>query len=278
MVISYPIGVAGVMSRALECGQGDNVIVCLHGAGSRADRWRGNLPGLAQAGYHVFALDFPGHGFASKPSDFDYGTPRYADVVMDFLRQIGGRPVTLAGTSLGAHVAALIAIREPALVKSAALIGAVGLVPIERDLAETAGKVSDTSETGVRSKLEFLVFDTELVTDAWVSEESHINSSPGAPEALARVRAYLEGPIDQDLVGEQFAKLGIPTILIWGAEDRWVSAEVGHDTAGVIPQAPLVLLERAGHAPYFERPGTFNKILIDYLSDPKGYGTAVRRV
>lgn len=277
-LIAYPIGVAGVLSRALECGQGDDVIVCLHGAGSRADRWRRNMPGLARAGYHVYALDFPGHGFASKTPEFEYGTPRFADVVIDFLDQIDSGPVTLAGTSLGAHVAAVVTLRQPERVKAAALIGAVGFVPTKSDMAQTAGKVSDTSKAGVRSKLEFLVFDSNIVTDSWVTEESHINSSPGASEALSRVRAYLEGPIEDDLVGEQFAALGLPTILIWGAEDRWVPAEVGRRTAGLIPEAPLVLLQRAGHAPYYERPEAFNEVLIDFLSDPKGYGAGAREV
>jgi pimeloyl-ACP methyl ester carboxylesterase len=232
---------------------------------------------LARAGYHVYALDFPGHGFASKTSEFEYGTPRFADVVTDFLDQIGGGPVTLAGTSLGAHVAAVVALRDPTRVKAAALIGAVGFVPTKGDMVKTAGKVSDTSTAGVRSKLEFLVFDAALVTDSWVIEESHINSSPGASEALARVRDYLEA-IDDSLVGEEFAALGMPTILIWGAEDRWVPAEVGHRTANLMPEAPLVLLERAGHAPYYERPDAFNEVLIDYLSDPKGFPAGVQEV
>lgn len=277
-VISYPIGVAGVLSRALECGQGDDTILCLHGAGSRADRWRRNMPGLARAGYHVYALDFPGHGFASKTSDFDYGTPRYADAVIDFLDQIDSGPVTLAGTSLGAHVAAVVTLRQPERVKATALIGAVGFVPTKTDMAQTAGKVSDTSRAGVRSKLEFLVFDSNLVTDSWVTEESHINSSPGAAEALSRVRAYLEGPMEDDLVGDQFAALGLPTILIWGAEDRWVPTEVGRRTASLMSDAPLILLERAGHAPYYERPEAFNAVLTDFLSDPKGYGVGAREV
>lgn len=277
-MISYPIGAGGVLSRALECGEGDNVIVCLHGAGSRADRWRRNLPGLAQAGYHVYALDFPGHGFASKAPEYEYGTPRYADMVADFIDQIGGGPVVLAGTSLGAHVAAVVALRKPERVETVALIGAVGFVPIGRELSQTAGKVNDTSRTGVRNKLEFLVFDPALVSDSWVEEESHINSSPGAAAALARVRAYLEGPIDDDLVGEEFAALGIPTILMWGAEDRWVPAEVGHRTAQLMPEAPLVLLQRASHAPYYERPDVFNQVLTDYLRDPKGFGSGVREV
>jgi 2-hydroxy-6-oxonona-2,4-dienedioate hydrolase len=277
-ILEYPFGAAGIVSRALECGRGDDIIVCLHGAGSRADRWRRNLPGLAQAGYHVYAIDFPGHGFASKPADFEYGTARYADVLEEFLDQLVSGPVTLAGTSLGAHVAAVVALRRHETVKAAALIGAVGLVRTDRDLAQTAGKVSDTTPTGVRDKLEFLVFDSGLVTDSWVAEEYRINSSPGAAEALAQVRTYLEGQIDNDLVGEQYADLGIPTILIWGLEDRWVAPDVGRRTADLIPAAPLVLLERAGHAPYFERPDAFNKVLTDYLGDPGGYETGIRVV
>ena len=183
-MISYPIMAAGVLSRALECGQGDDVIVCLHGAGSRADRWRRNLPGLARAGYHVFAIDFPGHGFASKSADFRYGTPGYADVVMDFLDQIDGGPITLAGTSLGAHVAAVVALRQPERVKAVAFIGAVGFVSTKADMVQTAGNVNDTTAAGVRRKLEFLVFDPTLVTDAWVTEESRINSSPGRTLSL----------------------------------------------------------------------------------------------
>ena len=123
-------------------------------------------------------------------------------------------------------MAAVVALRRPARVRAAALIGAVGLVPMERDLAQSAGKVNDTSPAGVRSKLEFLVFDPTLVTDTWVAEESRINSSPGAAEALGRVRSYLEGPIDDDLVGKEYAALGVPTILVWATQDRWVSPEV----------------------------------------------------
>jgi len=70
----------------------------------------------------------------------------------------------------------------------------------------------------------------------------------------------------------------MPTILIWGAQDRWVPAEVGHRTASLMPEAPLVLLDRASHAPYYERPEAFNDVLTDYLSDPKGYGAGVREV
>jgi pimeloyl-ACP methyl ester carboxylesterase len=40
----------------------------------------------------------------------------------------------------------------------------------------------------------------------------------------------------------------------------------------------MVLLERAGHAPYYERPDAFNQSLIEFLSAPEKYGSEVRTV
>src|SRR5579862_9816819 len=101
--IAYPLGLGGATIRVLECGEGEDHVVLLHGSGSRADRWRRNLPGLAAAGKHGYALDLPGHGFATKSEDFDYTTPSFAGVVRDALDALGiGSPV-LVGTSLGGH-------------------------------------------------------------------------------------------------------------------------------------------------------------------------------
>lgn len=276
-IISYPVECDGVRLRALEAGTGPRVIICLHGAGSRADRWAPNLPGLAQAGYHVYAIDFPGHGFADKHPGLDYSTPRFADLVAVFIDQVGAQPVTLFGTSLGGHVAATVAVRDPARISSVVLVGAVGLVGIDRDPAALNNQINDLSTEGIRRKLEFLVYDKSLVTDHWVAEEHRVNTSPGASAALSRVRAYLDGPISDDIIGARYADLRLPTMLVWGAQDRWVPPEVGHRTAELLGSAPLVLLEHAGHAPYFERPGTFNDIALSFLSDPasvKGTMTA----
>ena len=137
--IGYPVVAASATIRALECGIGDDILVCLHGAGSRADRFEQNLSGLAARGYHVFALDFPGHGFAAKPGEFEYGVRFFADVVQDFLHQLD-HPVVFVGTSLGGHVAAMVACREPDRVRAAVLVGAVGLVPFELGVTPPLGK------------------------------------------------------------------------------------------------------------------------------------------
>jgi 2-hydroxy-6-oxonona-2,4-dienedioate hydrolase len=267
-ILQYPVAVDGLITRVLECGSGEEVVVCLHGAGSRADRWRPVLPLLADAGLHAYALDFPGHGLAAKPAGYDYGTPAFTRVACDFLRWLDQPAVSLLGTSLGAHVAACVALALPHRVATTVLIGAVGLTPGSISVEPARSPIVDTSVDGIRAKLEFLVADPRLVTEEWVSEESRINSSPGASNALAELGRYMSQWLDDDVVGEQYAELGLPTLLCWGAQDRWIPPEVGEAASRLLPEAPLVLIEGTGHAPYFERPTAFAPIVTRFLAEP----------
>lgn len=274
--IAYPLGLGRVVVRVLECGEGDDHVVLLHGSGSRADRWRRNLPGLAAAGRHVYALDFPGHGFATKAEDFDYTTPSFAAVVRDALDALGiGSPV-LVGTSLGGHVAAYLAVTSDVAVRALALVGTTGIIPIEREVSTTVGRIMDLSEAGVRGKLEFLMDDDRLVTDAWVTEERRINSSPGAEQALAKTAEYVARGTNDHLVGERVATSSIPVIVFWGGNDTWIDPAIGRRIkAEVLTGAPLVILRRAGHAPYYERPHVFNDCLLSFLASPAEFGSEV---
>lgn len=265
-VLQYPLGLDGLVTRVLESGEGDDVLVCLHGAGSRADRWRPQLQLLADAGFHVYAVDFPGHGLAAKPEGHPYGSPAFTRVVHDLVRQLDVDRVSILGTSLGGHVAARVACERPDTVRSVVLVGAVGLVPEDPDQDASSGApIADASPAGTRAKLEFLVADPALVTDEWVHEETMINSSPGSAGARAELGRYMAEQLDGDRVGEPFAALDLPTMLCWGAQDRWIPTSVGDATAKLVPHAEYVLVEGAGHAPYYERPDAFAELVLPFL-------------
>lgn len=275
-IISYPVALGPGMSRVIESGTGPEVLLCLHGAGSRADRWRRNLPGLARRGFRAIAVDFPGHGFASKPGAYEYGAPAFASAITELLPRISsGARVTLVGTSLGGHVAGLVACEVADQVKALVLVGASGLVL--RRPPRGSPPIADSTPEGVRAKLKFLVYDPDLVSERWISEEAAINSSPGAASALQAVNEYLLQKMESDSVGKRLADLGLPTLLIWGAEDQWVPVETGYEAAKVIPHAGLVILERAGHAPYYERPVAFNRVLSEFLEEPGRFAGTVER-
>ncbi len=264
VIQQYPLGVDGVTTRVLEAGSGDRVLVCFHGSGSRADRWRKAMPLLAELGYHVYAVDFPGHGLAAKPADHPYGSAAFGRFATAFVDALPYERIALLGTSLGGHVAALVAAARPGRISGCVLIGAVGLVPFVRDGGGTASPVVDTSLAGTRRKLEFLVADSALVTDEWVHEESMINSSPGAPEAMAVLAHTSAAETVDDLIGAAYRELALPTMLVWGAEDKWVPPSVGEDTAELL-ELDLHLLAGTSHAPYFEDPAGFVALVEPFL-------------
>jgi pimeloyl-ACP methyl ester carboxylesterase len=222
------------------------------------------------------AIDFPGHGFAAKRTEYGYDTPSFAEMVADFVSSLDAGPISLIGTSLGAHVAAWYACSAPSSVRAAVLVGALGLVPVHRDSEQTSSRIADTSADGVERKLRMLLFDQSLLTTGWVEEERRVNTSPGATEALAQLRSYLDTRVNEDIIGAKYAALSIPTLLVWGADDRWVVPRHGLEASRLLPRSPLVILKNAGHMPYFERADTFNSTVDEFLSHPAGFPSGVQ--
>lgn len=267
-IIAYPTTAGSTLTRVLEAGKGRETIVFLHGVGARADRWRQNLPAFAEAGYRCLALDLPGHGFAQKGAEFPYGVPGFSDFVENFLRQRSIEKVHFVGTSLGAHIAATIACRSPAQVSSLTLVGATGLFEIGPEArTNMATRIVDRSRAGIDRKLKVVMFDDSGISDDMVDEEWAINNSPGANEAFALLSEYFRDKIDGDAVGNRLAAMRdpIPTILIWGAEDKSVPLAIGHKAQKLLGGVPLTAIPRTAHAPYLENPAVFNGRVLEFL-------------
>ena len=266
---AYRLDVNGIATRVLEAGSAGTPVVFVHGAGGRADRWARNLDALAAAGYRAYAFDLPGHGFAAKGAGVACSVPAYRDMLAGFLDAIGAARAALVGTSLGGHVVAAYAARNPGRVRAVALAGSLGLVPVgeETRLRVQAG-LADQSRAGVLAKLERLLGDPSLATPELVEEDVRINNSPGAKESFAALGRYVATQLDDDVVGEQLAASGLPVLLVWGEGDRSVDLSVGRAAAALIPGARLLVLPGAGHAPYLEKPEAFNRALIEFLNAP----------
>ena len=267
-MIQYPAAVNGVLTRVLAAGSGDDHLVLVHGVGARCDRWSRNVDVLAAAGWNVHAFDLPGHGLAQKGDGPDYSVPGYARFVDGFLDLIEAETAVLVGTSLGGHTVATLACDRPERVRALVLVGSIGLIPwgAERRAA-TRGRLRDASADSIANKLRLLVYDQDLVTDDWLREEFLINNSPGAAESFVAISDYIADHIDDDVVGPRLAGLqsGPPVLLIWGEEERAVPLETGRAAHRLIGGSELAVIGSASHAPYFERPEEFNRLLLEFL-------------
>lgn len=268
-VISYPVNAGEVRTRILEAGKGERVLFCLHGTGSRADRFTPPMPGLTAAGFHVYAMDFPGHGFADKPQDFEYTAAGFAKVVIEVMDALGLSGATLLGTSLGAHVAARVACDRPDLASDLVLVGATGIAAYPKEFNRDPASVANATEDAIRAKLEFLVSDPAAVSAQWIREEGMINSSKGAHHALLSTATYLNDGTNGDLQAPRLNGRGFDhdVLLVWGREDQWTPLSMAEEAKAALTDATLVTMPGCGHAPYFEDPDTFTRIVVEHLAD-----------
>jgi len=269
-IISYPFGAGTTLTHVLESGSGDRNVLLIHGLGARADRWQTNLEPLAAAGYHTYAIDLPGHGFAYKGDDYEYGVPAFADFVKNFMESMGLERASIVGTSLGGHVAGYFASRNPERTTALVLVGAVGVMPLGRETSENVrANVKNVTRDGIAGKLRFVLAKQELITEDFINEEFRINNSPGAQEAFNVLGDYIVESIDNDNVGADLKDYAAakPMLLIWGAEDQAVPLSVGEGARNLIGSVSLEVLAGCGHCSYMEDTQRFNEILIGFLDD-----------
>jgi 2-hydroxy-6-oxonona-2,4-dienedioate hydrolase len=266
-ILQYPLGAGSVVTRVLECGSGEDHIVFIHGLGARADRWRVTLPAFAAAGYHCFAFDLPGHGLATKGPGIPLSVPGFADFLTAALDQLGIRRAFFVGTSLGAHVTATVACTALDRVRGLILVGAVGLIPLGPEAGDAIRRnVRQTSRDAIAGKLAFVLANPRILSPAMVEEEWRVNNSPGAHETFEKLGNYIAEDVDNDNVGERLSAriADVPTLLVWGAQDRAVSLEIGERVSDLLG-AELVVIDDAGHVPYFEQPEAFNAAVLARL-------------
>ncbi len=71
--------------------------------------------------FHVFAVDYPGHGKTSVPDDYKMSANQIGSDLADFLQNIIGEPAYVTGNSSGGLLTVWLAANKPDLVKAIVL-------------------------------------------------------------------------------------------------------------------------------------------------------------
>jgi pimeloyl-ACP methyl ester carboxylesterase len=267
--IQYPLLIDTTLTRVIEAGSGP-AVVFVHGLGARCDRWAGTVARIADAGYRAVTFDLPGHGLAAKgAADAPADVPALARYLVALLDELGIDQAVLVGTSLGGHICAYAATLIPERVPGMMLVGALGIAPLSLDAAQGIQRsVKATSLEEIRGKLNFVIANPALVTDALIHEEWRINNSPGANASFVRMGNYVVDGLERDYVAKEVAALypAEKIRLVWGAEDKAVPVSIGEQCRELLGGAELLLIDGAGHAPYFEKPAAFDSALLEFLA------------
>jgi pimeloyl-ACP methyl ester carboxylesterase len=95
-------------------GEGDRVIVLVHGLLMNRRMFERLGPALAERGNRAICVDLLGHGRSDRPEDLRlYSMPLFARQVAALIEHLGVGAAVVGGTSLGANVSLELATKDP---------------------------------------------------------------------------------------------------------------------------------------------------------------------
>ena len=102
-----------------DWGDGERVLVLVHGLLMNRHMYDNLAPEMASRGYRVVTVDLLGHGGSDKPTDMRaYSMSAFADQVAALVDHLELERPIVGGTSLGANAALELAARHPRLARA----------------------------------------------------------------------------------------------------------------------------------------------------------------
>jgi pyruvate dehydrogenase E2 component (dihydrolipoamide acetyltransferase) len=238
------------ISYATVGGSGGDPIVLVHGYGGDKNSWLFVQEPLS-ADATVYALDLPGHGASGKDVG-DGSVATLTGVVLGFLDALDIPRAHLVGHSFGGALAVAVAAAAPDRVRSLTLIAPVGFGS-EVDAEYLRGFAAAASRRELKPQLGKLFADEGLVTRQLVDDLLKYKRLDGVDLALKTlVDTLVTGDAQALDTAALLAGTSVPTIIVWGREDRVLPAS-GAALAG--DRAEVRLVDNAGHMVHMEAPG-----------------------
>lgn len=275
--VSY-LKLAGARRRRLQAGSVSMVYyslgppdgepwLLLHGLGAIAASWDAVLRTMRRD-CRLVVPELSALG-GTKAPDGGLDVKRAAEVLARLIEEeFDGRPVTVAGISLGGWMAVRLALKRPDLVSRLVLINAGGYRDQDWEAIQALVQVEDLE--GVDRLYGAMFAKTPWVMR--VSRNGFLEAYTSKP-----VKNVLASLSEEDTFdAEELARLRVPTGLIWGDKDGLFQVEAARGMAEAIPGARFYLLESCGHAIHLEHPRRLLAALEQFRREvPASHATTV---
>jgi epoxide hydrolase 4 len=278
----HEIPTNGIRLHVVQSGPASGpLVLLLHGFPEFWYGWRHQLPALAAAGYRVWAPDLRGYNESEKPQGIAaYRLEVLAADIIGLMDAAGQEQACLVGHDWGGVITWWIAIHAPQRLQQMVVINAPHGAAMRQQLRRHPAQWLRSAYVGwfqlpwlpelvtrvgrgrllVRALQQssrpgtFTPADLERYREAWFQ-----------PQALRAMlnwyRALLRRPPQRPTSGP----VTVPTLLLWGANDRFLGREMAHASLEQCQQGQLVMFEEATHWVHHEQSVRVNALLETFL-------------
>jgi pimeloyl-ACP methyl ester carboxylesterase len=234
--------IAGCKVRFLRGGKGAPLLY-LHGARG-GGIWLPYMEKLSEH-FEVFAPEHPGFGGSDTPPWLD-NIADLAYFYLDFIDHFGLKDLTLGGGSLGGWTAAEIAVRNCSALRALVLSCPAGIhvkgVP-KGDIFLWP------NELLVRN----MYHDQKFADEMLAPELSEDQQMVLAKNKLTSARLGWQPRLYNPHLYKWLHRISVPTLLLWGDDDKVIPPAYGPAFKELIPGSKLVVFKNCGHVPHVEK-------------------------
>lgn len=264
------VKVEGLNFHVRDKGRGETIVL-LHGILSSLQTWEGWVPKLSQK-YRVISIDLPGHGLTGPDPKNKYSIDRITFILNKLVTKLGIKKFHLVGNSLGGWIAWEYAARFPRDVSKLVLIDAAGfdvrdvpwVIRFARLPIAHYALSGNAPWIAVKLLLESVYGYPLRITEKTVTRYHELFLREGNGKAFHRMaHTRLEDH------SELLRKIKIPTLIIWGLRDRWISPRYADDFHHALENSEVVNFDDLGHIPMEEEPVRTLQATLPFLEKEK---------
>jgi pimeloyl-ACP methyl ester carboxylesterase len=206
---------------------------------------------MLASGGRLIAPSHPGFGRSELPPAVTT-VDDLAYFYLDAMDALDLEQTLVVGVSFGAWIAAAIAIKSTARMSRLVLANPVGIKVGDRETRDILD-VFAMLESEFHDKA--FVDPVAARRDYRAMSEDELRIVARNRESAARFAwsPYMHDPKLRD----RLHRIGIPTLVLWGAGDRLVDESYGRAFCAAVPRAKFERIEGAGHFPHLEQPKLF---------------------
>lgn len=247
-------------------------LVLIHGTGASLHTWEGWTKALINE-KRIITLDLPAYGLTGPNSNEDYSVEQYVKVVDSLLLKLGIKKCIIGGNSLGGFVSWNYAIQYPSKVNKLILVDAAGYkltsksVPIAFKMAQwpfiNSAFLYITPRIVIEKSIKNVYYDERKVTDELIDRYFELSLREGNRKAF--ITRMTKNKVFSENISELVKTISIPTLVLWGENDKLITLESAYKFHKDLPNDTLVILPRLGHTPMEEDPIATVNVVKDFL-------------
>ena len=246
-----------------DSGGGGQTLFCVGGLTAFPGSWRKIIELMPTAQYRFTALDLKGFGNSSKVTREELSPLHQASFIAQFILKLELNNIIFMAHSLGG-TAALLALDMPGISSRADRLVLINSISAYSDQPYFIKRISALSDDNpiLRFENEYVTAylllrqmycHEEIISRKMLDEHAELFRQPGARECMIAAAQQT-----QIMTQEEFQRtlnsLSIPTLIIWGAEDRLAPKANAEYFQRNIAGSRIEFIPDCGHLPHRENP------------------------